>query len=111
MRLRWVIGVDLRDELMKKLLIEAAWEWLEKNRSAIGDKWYEKISKHLRRADSEITDKARLMGYALWLYNIVSNFAVESGISRRGVAIHSVPPIIDEKTTRRLLVAIQMSIW
>ncbi|MEM4958838.1 MAG: hypothetical protein QXX12_03070 [Nanopusillaceae archaeon] len=103
--------MDLQTEVMKKLLIDAAWQWLEANKNAIGDKWYEKISKHLRRADTEITDKIRLMGYALWLFNIVTNFSVVAYISRRRYTVWHINENLDQRTTKQLIAAIHMCLW
>ncbi|MEM4430673.1 MAG: hypothetical protein QXM08_05880 [Thermofilaceae archaeon] len=103
--------MDLQTEVMKRLLIDTAWDWLEKNKRAIGDKWYEKISKHLRRADSEITDKASLMGYALWLFNILGTFGVLAGMGPDGYTIKYINERLDKRSTRQLLTVIQMCVW
>ncbi|MEM4593238.1 MAG: hypothetical protein QW196_07550 [Sulfolobales archaeon] len=103
--------MDAQLEILKRLLIDTAWDWLEKNKHAIGDNWYEKISKYLRRADTEITDKVRLMGYALWLYNVVTNFAVLAYMSRRRYVIWRINENLDAKTTKQLIAVIHMCLW
>ncbi|MEM4846460.1 MAG: hypothetical protein QW794_01715 [Thermosphaera sp.] len=103
--------MDAQLEVFKRLLIETAWSWLEANKSTIGEKWYEKISSHLRRADTEITDKIRLMGYALWLYNIVVNFSVLAYLSRRRYVIWRINENLDAKTTKQLIAVIHMCLW
>lgn len=103
--------MDVQVEVMKKLFIDMAMSWLEKNRVAIGDKWYEKIRKHLRKAESQITDKASLMGYALWLFTVLGTLGVLAGMGPDGYTVKYISEKLDERSTRQLLAVIQMCVW
>lgn len=103
--------MDNRTEILKRLLIETAHEWLERNKNAIGDKWYEKIRKELNRANSIIYDRVTLMGYALWLFNILVNLGVIAVLTKSGYHIININKALDQRTTKRLIVVIHMCTW
>ena len=63
--------------LFRTQLLNAFSEWLEKNREAIGDKWYEQLQKQPWR---ECATPVEIMGTAMWMFNMIADFGVLAGI-------------------------------
>jgi hypothetical protein len=79
-------------------------DWAEANRGAIGDRWFRQIvresKKYRGRDDPPIPT---VIGFALWCFNTVSQFGVLAGIGPSKVNLQGIPPQLDERSTRRLL--------
>jgi len=79
--------------------------WLEKNKEAIGDKWYYRLEQQMKEADCDTAIK--IMGTALWMFNMIAGFGVLAGIGPDKVSIHEIDKRLDEQSTKRLLLLIQ----
>jgi hypothetical protein len=90
--------------LFRERLLESFSDWLEKNREAIGEKWYERLQKETWR---ECSTPIEIMGTALWMFNMIAGFGVLAGVGPDKVSIHEINPRLDEQSTRRLLLIIQ----
>jgi len=89
--------------MFRQSLLSAFEDWLEKNREAIGDKWYEKLQKQTWR---ECATPIEIMGTAMWMFNMVANLGVLAGIGPDGPSIHEIREDLDEQSTKRLLLLI-----
>lgn len=90
--------------LFRNSLLDAFSNWLEKNREAIGDKWYDSLQKQPWR---ECATPIEIMGTGLWVFNMVAGFGVLAGIGPDQVSIHEIDKRLDEQSTKRLLLIIQ----
>jgi len=91
--------------LFRQSLLAAFDNWLEKNREAIGDKWYHRLEQQMKEADCDTAIK--IMGTALWMFNMIAGFGVLAGIGPDKVSIHEIDKRLDEQSTKRLLLLIQ----
>jgi len=89
--------------MFRQSLLSAFEEWLEKNKEAIG-KWYDRLLKQIAEADCDTAIK--IMGTALWMFNMVAGLGVMAGIGPDGVNIHEINPQLDEQSTKKLLLII-----
>jgi len=92
--------------MFKEGLFNAFHDWLKKHESVIGDRWYNNLLKKEKEAWESCTDAVKLMGTALWMFNMVSNFGVLAGIGPANVNLQHIPEGIDEKATKRVLMLI-----
>jgi hypothetical protein len=92
---------------IRRMLIEAFAEWLEANKETIGDKWYASLMKQDWRGCDDISS---IMGTAMWVFNMVANLGVLAGMGPGDYQIHQLADGLDEKNTKRLLVAISTSL-
>lgn len=88
--------------LFRKQLFSAFWEWVEKNKSEIGEKWHTWFLKKGKDAEDECNNAIKIMATALWIFNMVSGW-VAAGIGPNNVNLHHISEGIDEQTTKRLL--------
>lgn len=91
--------------LFRRSLLTAFDNWLERNKEAIGDKWYDQLEKQMKEADCDTAIK--IMGTALWMLNMIAGFGVLAGIGPDKVSIHEIDKRLDEQSTKRLLLIIQ----
>lgn len=89
--------------MFRETLLTALDNWLEKNREAIGDKWYSK----LRTEGRDCSTPIEIMATALWIFNIISGLGVLAGVGPNSLSIHEIDKRLDEQSTRRLLLMIQ----
>jgi len=89
--------------MFRQSLLSAFEDWLEKNREAIG-KWYDRLLSQVKGADCDTAIK--IMGTAMWMFNMVAGLGVLAGIGPDGVNIHEIDPRLDEQSTKRLLLII-----
>jgi len=66
--------------LFRKSLFLAFYGWLEANKAVIGEKWYTRLFNEAKKSDSNTAIK--IMGTALWMFNMTANFGVLAGIGR-----------------------------
>jgi len=90
--------------MFRGTLIEAFRNWLEKNKEAIEEKWYERLLKQIAEADCDTAIK--IMGTAMWMFNMIADLGVLAGTGPDGVSIHELREGLDEQSTRRLLLLI-----
>ena len=84
-------------------LVAAFEEWLEVNKAVIGEKWYVKLKRSLRRVRTD--DVVGVMGAALWVFNAVCNLGVQAGVGVFGVSVHGYGGL-DKQSTDKLLNAV-----
>jgi len=89
--------------LFRDTLLAAFDNWLEKNKEAIGDKWYDR----LRTQGRECATPIEIMATALWIFNMVTGFGVLAGVGPDKVSIHEIDKRLDQQSTKRLLLMIQ----
>ncbi|HKZ93697.1 MAG TPA: hypothetical protein VJ249_03835 [Candidatus Bathyarchaeia archaeon] len=95
----------------RRMLLEAFSEWLETNKEAIGEKSYDSLNSTRRGGDWRDCDTiGGIMGTAMWLFNMVANLGVLAGMGPGNYQIHQIADDLDEKTTKRLLMAISTSL-
>jgi hypothetical protein len=102
-------SVRLRNAVVAIL---TAWRlWLKTNRGAIGDKWYKKIERELRKVEGssqggQVYDCAGALALALWTLNILGTLGATAHIGQQGLRVVKVPEHLDRATTLLLFVAV-----
>jgi len=87
--------------LFRKSLFLAFYGWLEANKAVIGEKWYIRLFNEAKKSDSNTAIK--IMGTALWMFNMVANFGVLAGIGPNSVNLQHLDERLDKQSTMRLL--------
>ena len=90
--------------LFRQSLLVAFDNWLEKNKEAIGDKWYEFLERQMK--ESETDTAIKIMATSMWMFAIISQFGVLAGMGPDRVSIHEIDKRLDEPSTKRLLLVI-----
>jgi len=92
-------------EKAKVLLFRAFYNWLEKNRKAIDERWYIRLSKEAKKTERILSDdNAGAIAGAMWILNVISNLGVGAGVSPEGYDLQYLGNLgIDKISTRRLL--------
>jgi len=92
-------------KLFRQSLLAAFDNWLEKNKEAIGEKWYDWFLK--KRGEVADCDTAvKIMGTSMWMFNMVADCGVLAGIGPDMVNIREIREGLDEESTKRLLLVI-----
>jgi len=91
--------------MFRESLLSALRNWIEKNREAIGEKWYNWFQNKMGDA-SDCDTAIKIMATAMWTFNMIAGMGVLAGIGPDGVSIHEIREGLDEKSTRRLLMII-----
>jgi len=91
--------------MFRRSLLSAFRNWVEKNREAIGEKWYDWFQNKMGEA-SDCDTAIKIMGTSLWMFNMVANMGVLAGIGPNGPSIQEIREGLDEQSTRRLLLVI-----
>jgi len=91
--------------MFRRALLSAFSDWLEKNKVAIGEKWYNWFLKKMEEA-SDCDTAIKIMATAMWMFNMIADCGVLAGIGPDGVSIHELRQGLDEQSTRRLLLII-----
>jgi hypothetical protein len=104
-------GVDARLRNAVVGLYTAARLWLDVNKDAIGEKWYKKIDRELRKVEGsshggQDYDCAKAMSLALWTLNVLATLGATAHIGQQGLRVIKVPEHLDRATTLLLFVAI-----
>ena len=89
--------------LFRKQLFSAFEDWLKTNKSVITEKGYEKLLKLERDAWGDCDTALKIIGVAMWMFNMVSNFGVMAGLGPNNVNIQHIDRDLDEKSTKRIL--------
>jgi len=103
------LGCPLEDviRLFRKQLFSAFYDWVEANKEVIGEKWYKQLSEKGKEAEDECDTAIKVMGDALWIFNMAANCGVLAGLGPDKVNIHEIRDGLDEQSTKRLLLMIQ----
>jgi hypothetical protein len=101
-----VSDVTVEAEVFGRVLLELAREWLAKNRSALGEALYERISRRLSAVNA--SSRAELRSVALWLYHVLLEHTTLAYTSRGRFEVWHIDEHLDAATTRRLLAAVHM---
>ncbi|MEM4976740.1 MAG: hypothetical protein QXT64_05400 [Desulfurococcaceae archaeon] len=96
--------MDARTEVLKRLLVDVAREWIERSREAIGEEQYELLSRQLQK----FSEMYPLETAARWLLRIVSDHADIAYTGKRLFEVWWVREGIDPRSTRQLLAVIHM---
>jgi len=98
------VGVKMESTLVmfKEGLFNAFHDWLKKHETVIAG-WYDKLLKEEKKAWDSSTDAVKLMGTAMWMFNMISQFGILAGLGPNRVQIQQIPKGIDESTTKRVL--------
>ena len=86
--------------LFRKSLFLAFYGWLEANKAVIGE-WYIRLFNEAKKSDSNTAIK--IMGTALWMFNMTANFGVLAGIGPNSVNLQHLDERLDKQSTMRLL--------
>lgn len=95
--------------LFRERLFAAFFNWLEVNKNTI-NKRYDNIYKEGRKAEAECNTLGQIMGYSLWMFNMIADCGVNAGIGLNGVNFQSVAEGIDEASSKRLLALLASSL-
>jgi len=96
--------------LFKETLFSAFHEWINQNEKAIGDKWFNNLIGQEKKAWEDCDNSIKIIGTAMWMFNMISQFGVMAGLGPNNVQIHQISDGIDEKTTKRLLLLISSTL-
>jgi hypothetical protein len=93
------------NEKAKVLLFRVFYNWLEKNRKAIDERWYIRLSKEVKKAEGILSDdNAGAIAGAMWILNMISNLGVGAEVSSEGYSLQYLDnSSIDKVSTRRFL--------
>jgi hypothetical protein len=94
----------------RRQLFEAFLDWLDTNKQAIGDKWYEDLYKKGKDALADCNTIMKIMGNAMWMFNMIANLGVLAGVGPSKVDLQVLAPSLDEKSSKRLLALISSSL-
>ena len=90
--------------IFRESLFKAFYDWLEKNKAAIGEKWYAYAFNETKRAEDLADNAIGVVGAAMWMFNTIANCGVMAGVGPDGYSLQYLENSnIDEASTRRLL--------
>jgi hypothetical protein len=90
--------------MFRESLFKAFYDWLEKNKAAIGEKWYVHAFNEAKRAEDLADNAIGVVGAAMWMFNTIANCGVMAGVGPDGYSLQYLENSkIDEASTKRLL--------
>ncbi|MEM3728520.1 MAG: hypothetical protein QXF75_04905 [Candidatus Bathyarchaeia archaeon] len=92
--------------MFRESLFKAFYDWLEKNKAAIGEKWYVYAFNEAKKAEDLADNAVGVVGVAMWMFNTIANCGVMAGVGPDGYSLQCLDPKIDEASTKRLLMMI-----
>ncbi|MEM3361622.1 MAG: hypothetical protein QXV85_10510 [Candidatus Bathyarchaeia archaeon] len=92
--------------MFRESLFKAFYDWLEKNKTAIGEKWYVYAFNEAKKAEDLADNAVGVVGAAMWMFNTIANCGVMAGVGPDGYSLQCLDPKIDEASTKRLLMMI-----
>ncbi|MEM0096176.1 MAG: hypothetical protein QW660_06025 [Candidatus Bathyarchaeia archaeon] len=92
--------------MFRESLFKAFYDWLEKNKTAIGEKWYVYAFNEAKKAEDLADNAVGVVGAAIWMFNTIANCGVMAGVGPDGYSLQCLDPKIDEASTKRLLMMI-----
>jgi len=93
-------------KMFRESLFKAFYDWLEKNKAAIGEKWYVYAFNEAKKAEDLADNAVGVVGAAMWMFNMIANCGVMAGVGPDGYSLQCLDPKIDEASTKRLLMMI-----
>jgi len=90
-------------EAIGEELANRLYEWLKIHREVIGEKWYKKIMSERRKFMRREKTVDTVIGFALWIQNILCNFGILAAISLDGIKIYYTNDGINQVATLQLL--------
>lgn len=98
-------GVNMKHLVsqFKQGLFSAFHEWIKHHRETIGDKWYHRLLKQEKKAWDGADNAVHLIGIAMWMFNMISQFGILAGLGPNSVNLQHLPEEFDEKLTKRML--------
>lgn len=90
-------------KMLREQLFQAFFEWLDTNKVAIGEKWYNNLWKQGVDAKAECNTPGAVMGCGMWMLNMITNLGVSAGVSINNYMLHGVAAGINEQVSRKLL--------
>ena len=93
--------------MFRKSLFIAFYNWLDVNKEAIGEKWYNRMRAEVAKAEADTAIK--IMATSMWIFNMIANFGVLTGIGPppSKIDLQGFNEKLDKKATMRLLYIIQ----
>lgn len=61
---------------MRKCLFEAFWDWVEKRKTTLGDKWLQFFETKGKDAEDSCNSALKIAGTAMWMFKVIVNCAV-----------------------------------
>jgi len=93
--------------MFRESLFKAFYEWLEKNKEAIGEKWYVYAFNEAKKAEDLADNSIGVVGAAMWMFNTMANCGVMAGVGPDGYSLQYLENTkIEEESTKRLLTII-----
>lgn len=89
--------------MFREQLFKVFYDWADKNRKAIGEKWYSFLTTKGKDAENECDTAIRIIGTSMWMFNMIANLGVSAGLGPDGPKIHEIAQEIDVQSTQRLL--------
>jgi len=96
--------------MFRERLFAAFFDWLDANKKAIGDKWYDNLYMKGKDAEAECNTIMKIMGDAMWMMNMIANLGVLAGVGPNHFDLQVLAPGLDEKSSKRLLALISSSL-
>jgi len=88
------IGEELANRLYK---------WLKIHREVIGENWYKKMMSERKKFIRERKTADTVIGFTLWIQNMLSNFGILASIGLDGIKIYYINNRINQVATLQLL--------
>jgi len=96
--------------MFRERLFLAFFDWLDTNKQAIGDKWYDDLYKKGKNALADCNTIMKIMGDAMWMFNMIANLGVLAGAGPNHFDLQSLAPGLDETSSKRILALISASL-
>jgi len=68
--------------LFRNKLFKAFYGWLEKNKKAIGEKWYSQLFNEAKDAENIASNAIGILAVSMWMFNMTANCGVLAGTYR-----------------------------
>ena len=88
--------------MFRRQLFSAFFDWLERNRDAIG-KWHDDLYKKTVDAEGDCDTAIKIMGDSMWMFNMMAECGVLAGIGPNQVQLHDIMPVLHKPSTVRVL--------
>ena len=96
--------------MFRRQLFEAFFDWLDTNKRAIGDKWYNDLYRKGKDALADCNTIMKIMGDAMWMFNMIANLGVWASVGPNHFDLQSLAPGLDETSSKRILALIAASL-
>ena len=96
--------------MFRERLFLAFFDWLDTNKQAIGDKWYDDLYKKGKDGLADCNTIMKIMGGAMWMFNMIANLGVLAGVGPNHFDLQSLAPGLDETSSKRVLALIAVSL-